>query len=1194
MLTMVKREPASRASSDTLSEDAFGAAPEGPGAGPAHAAGGGGVESRVSDLGGQMAAGMTQNDAAGVATEWRPILEPPGGTPGRLDQLARLVVPAAAAAPGRNRPSDDQPVKKKRVRAPKPKASDDAAKKKRAKSGSFVDGETNSADKKKRVKTPVQGGIGVDGRASPAVTASSTAEAVECDRLLAELAELNTSSLSASEAHERLMALQRRAAVLEQQRRLVVRLPVRQSQVTAAQSPTPAAAPTTAPTPSPATAPPLPSATTPTAATPPPPAAALMHMASAASSQSPAPTPPTPAVSAGTARPPAAAPRRPLAPGEKPTICERCGKQCGSAVALSGHRRFCDGGLWRCDWCRCRADETNGKNPGPRGPATLCGACGSRYRAGHKGPVLANERGKYPCESCGKEMDSIAALGGHRRFCDGGAWRCDWCKCTATECSGKNPGPRGPATLCGACGSRYRAGHTGPPTIKDGKFECDACGKLMDSIGALGGHRRFCDGGSWRCAWCKCTATECSGKNPGPDGPATLCGACGSRYRAGHTGPPKRDGDKFICGDCGKALDSMIALGGHRRFCPGGSLWKCEWCDLGSQVKLPGPSGPNTLCSPCGARYEGGHDGPALIDGKGHFICDACGQKFPSWNALQEHTCDKTLACTLYEDGADWMGGTRASKRMPEIAPDAPVTAPLVLPAAPRLLLGGVARTDVAIAAWDLARHVARRVEGFVTAVDVEAVVRHQGTWWTRLHAGRIAPDDGWGWDQYEPGILGDEAPGFHGLYAAVTRALLRAAAADNEQHGGAAAKKRRKQRWQRINSTNWLAELATVYATEPVATIVRAAERRRQASATVEPANGKPAPPSAPARPGNPAAGKPPPPPTPSADLMSALSVAERLDLVASLADLLLGSSLMLEQVDEAMTLLANVAALKREAWQRRRTITLATANVVFDPTKRLVAAPAGARPRMLRLRLGGLAASKPDFLRSELNVQRRELDDQFAAVRALVPSYKRAPLGTDRDGRVYFMLGDVWDAVFVRDCKTEQWFALSPAETRALRASLCPHREAHLAMALDQILPSLLADPDSCEKNPKHLLRGPAIHHDDAYGTREEEACVVCGEPTSADDGSAMPQVLLCDHCDAEVHFSCSKLDKFPAENEPFTCPTCVAKLRAAKQKTARDSPSPSPLDRSDLDQPAAGGWNNLVAANADGRRTCTVILD
>jgi len=127
---------------------------------------------------------------------------------------------------------------------------------------------------------------------------------------------------------------------------------------------------------------------------------------------------------------------------------------------------------------------------------------------------------------------------------------------------GKNPGPDGPSTLCGGCGGRYRSGATGPlkQNTESGKFMCEACGREFDTAASVGGHMRFCDGGHWRCAWCECKADECSGKNPGPDGAATLCGACGARYRTGAVGPPPRDEQgRFLC-TCGEGSCAFIFI----------------------------------------------------------------------------------------------------------------------------------------------------------------------------------------------------------------------------------------------------------------------------------------------------------------------------------------------------------------------------------------------------------------------------------------------------------------------------------------------------------------------------------------------------------------------------------------------------------------------------------------------------------
>ncbi|KAH8067270.1 hypothetical protein JL721_7678 [Aureococcus anophagefferens] len=178
----------------------------------------------------------------------------------------------------------------------------------------------------------------------------------------------------------------------------------------------------------------------------------------------PPPAPPAP-------KPPKARARRPGA-GPRPVSgkfkCDACPALFDTSGALSGHRRFCDGGKWRC-------------------------ACGAT------GPPTKTADGKYLCDHCGRSHDTLGSLASHARRCDGGHWRCDWCK--ITDVKGKNPGPRGPATLCGPCGSRYRGGATGPPTVDAaGKFVCDACGQKYDTLAGLSGHAASADAAAVRVA----------------------------------------------------------------------------------------------------------------------------------------------------------------------------------------------------------------------------------------------------------------------------------------------------------------------------------------------------------------------------------------------------------------------------------------------------------------------------------------------------------------------------------------------------------------------------------------------------------------------------------------------------------------------------------------------------------------------
>ena len=137
----------------------------------------------------------------------------------------------------------------------------------------------------------------------------------------------------------------------------------------------------------------------------------------------------------------------------------------------------------------------------PEGAKTLCAACSARWRAGHTGMPQQDGDGNYLCEACGAKFETIRGLGSHRRGCSGGNWRCEWCAKEETETAGKAPGPNGPKTLCSTCGSRFRTGHTKMVVQVNGRFMCENCSKLFDTMVALGGHRRYCDGGKWRCNW---------------------------------------------------------------------------------------------------------------------------------------------------------------------------------------------------------------------------------------------------------------------------------------------------------------------------------------------------------------------------------------------------------------------------------------------------------------------------------------------------------------------------------------------------------------------------------------------------------------------------------------------------------------------------------------------------------------------
>jgi len=193
-------------------------------------------------------------------------------------------------------------------------------------------------------------------------------------------------------------------------------------------------------------------------------------------------------------------------------------------------------------------------------------------------------------------------------------WACGWCKVPQSDATGKGPGPDGPATLCKKCNSRFRTEQTGPalqlPANADGKYECDRCDRTFASAGAVQTHRRSCAGRDWACGWCKATQSDATGKGRGPDGPATLCLKCSSRFGKGHTGPapqlPTNADGKYECDRCDRTFANASAVQTHCRSCAGRD-WACGWCKATQSEttgKRRGPDGPATLCCKCSYRFR--------------------------------------------------------------------------------------------------------------------------------------------------------------------------------------------------------------------------------------------------------------------------------------------------------------------------------------------------------------------------------------------------------------------------------------------------------------------------------------------------------------------------------------------------------------------------------------------------------------
>eukprot|EP01043_Picozoa_sp_COSAG02_P077167 COSAG02_NODE_16755_length_1058_cov_0.885297_2_plen_282_part_01 len=201
-----------------------------------------------------------------------------------------------------------------------------------------------------------------------------------------------------------------------------------------------------------------------------------------------------------------------------------------------------------------------------------------------KGAVLdvnytRSAEGKYGCNNCGREYETESAVKGHcTKGCDGGDWKCTWCG--SSGATGKEDGPDGSATLCAACHSRYSSGVKAPAKREAETFVCDICGQRCATMISLAAHMRGCDGGQWRCKWCK---TEAHGQMAGPDGPSTLCNFCGSVFRIGYVRTcPRAEGAGVVLGflcrrGCRKQFGSMEGLLAHQCVCTGSSV-QCDWC----------------------------------------------------------------------------------------------------------------------------------------------------------------------------------------------------------------------------------------------------------------------------------------------------------------------------------------------------------------------------------------------------------------------------------------------------------------------------------------------------------------------------------------------------------------------------------------------------------------------------------------
>lgn len=157
-------------------------------------------------------------------------------------------------------------------------------------------------------------------------------------------------------------------------------------------------------------------------------------------------------------------------------VCPTCLKQYRMQSALTKHlKKGCLTAVWKCNWCECGLNDSRGRAPGPDGASTLCSKCGALFRHGYLSKPKVNEKGFYECPMCSDTFQSLRGLSGHRRYCPGKIWECDWCNDRKSKIKGI--GPNGSGSLCGTCAGRFKLGFMGLPVADPatGKFNCESC-----------------------------------------------------------------------------------------------------------------------------------------------------------------------------------------------------------------------------------------------------------------------------------------------------------------------------------------------------------------------------------------------------------------------------------------------------------------------------------------------------------------------------------------------------------------------------------------------------------------------------------------------------------------------------------------------------------------------------------------------